>query len=137
MLMTMTMSNNDDDDNYGDDDNDDDDKHRGYDDGREDLDAMEEAMVEAKAAGVNEAAAYMVESSILKDRGEKQLEAQTMLTQALASLSKSKMRGMSLGPETPFLCFFSVFLSSPLFSFFFSRPDPIRPDPQMLSVVDF
>lgn len=54
---------------------------------------MEEAMVEAKAAGVNEAASYMVESSILKDRGEKQLEAQTMLTQALASLSKSKMRG--------------------------------------------
>lgn len=54
---------------------------------------MEEAMVEAKAAGVSEAAAYMVESSILKDLGEKQLEAQTMLTQALASLSKSKMRG--------------------------------------------
>lgn len=60
---------------------------------REDLDAMEEAVVEAKSAGVSEAAAYMVESSILKDRGEKQLEAQTMLTQALASLSKSKMRG--------------------------------------------
>lgn len=51
-------------------------------------------MVEAKTAGVNEAASYMVESSILKDRGEKQLEAQNMLTQALASLSKSKMRGM-------------------------------------------
>lgn len=50
-------------------------------------------MVEAKTAGVSEAADYMVESSILKDRGEKQLEAQTMLTQALASLSKSKMRG--------------------------------------------
>ncbi|CAM9990966.1 unnamed protein product, partial [Ectocarpus fasciculatus] len=60
---------------------------------REDLDLMEEAMVEAKSAGVNEAASYMVESSILKDRGEKQLEAQNMLTQALASLSKSKMRG--------------------------------------------
>ncbi|CAN0359677.1 unnamed protein product [Ectocarpus sp. 6 AP-2014] len=60
---------------------------------REDLDLMEEAMVEAKGAGVNEAASYMVESSILKDRGEKQLEAQNMLTQALASLSKSKMRG--------------------------------------------
>lgn len=56
-------------------------------------------MVEAKAAGVNEAASYMVESSILKDRGEKQLEAQTMLTQALASLSKSKMRGAFQAPR--------------------------------------
>lgn len=74
------------------------------DDGREDLDAMDEAMVEAKTAGVNEAAAYMVESSILKDRGEKQLEAQTMLTQALASLSKSKMRGASFGGRDD--CFF-------------------------------
>lgn len=56
-------------------------------------------MQEAKAAGVNEAASYMVESSILKDRGEKQLEAQNMLTQALASLSKSKMRG-ALRPQS-------------------------------------
>lgn len=54
---------------------------------------MEEAMQEAKAAGISEAVDFMVDSSILKDRGEKQLEAQTMLTQALASLSKSKMRG--------------------------------------------
>lgn len=50
-------------------------------------------MQEAKAAGISEAVDFMVDSSILKDRGEKQLEAQTMLTQALASLSKSKMRG--------------------------------------------
>ena len=68
---------------------------------------MEEAMVEAKTAGVNEAAAYMVESSILKDRGEKQLEAQTMLTQALASLSKSKMRGAPLGAGMAFFLFAS------------------------------
>lgn len=54
---------------------------------------MDEAVAEAKAAGVSEAVAYMVDASILKDRGEKQLEAQNMLTQALASLSKSKMRG--------------------------------------------
>lgn len=60
---------------------------------REELDALDEAMKEARAAGVSEAVAYMVDASILKDRGEKQLEAQTMLTQSLASLSKSKMRG--------------------------------------------
>ena len=60
---------------------------------REDLDAMKEAMQEAKAAGISEATDFMVDSSILKDKGEKQLEAQTLLTQALASLSKTKMRG--------------------------------------------
>lgn len=61
---------------------------------REDLDAMDEALREAKATGVSEAVAYMVDASILRDRGEKQLKAQTMLTQALASLNKSKMRGV-------------------------------------------
>lgn len=54
---------------------------------------MDEAVAEAKGAGVSEAVAYMVDASILKDRGEKQLEAQNMLTQSLSTLSKSKMRG--------------------------------------------
>lgn len=54
---------------------------------------MEEAKVDAKAARVNGAASYMMEPSTLKGRGEKQLEARTMLTSALASLSVSKMRG--------------------------------------------
>ncbi|CAM9743033.1 unnamed protein product, partial [Choristocarpus tenellus] len=60
---------------------------------REDLDAMSEAVEEAKVCGVSDATAFMVDASILNDKGEKQLEAQGMLTQALASLSKSKMRG--------------------------------------------
>lgn len=74
---------------------------------REDLDAMDEAVAEAKTAGVSEAVAYMVDASILKDRGEKQLEAQNMLTQALASLSKSKMRGDE--------CILRLLFSSPVF----------------------
>lgn len=82
---------------------------------REDLEAMDEAVAEAKTAGVSEAVGYMVESSILKDRGEKQLEAQMMLTQALASLSKSKMRGV-------FVCslfFISIYIYLLFFCCFF------------------
>eukprot|EP00903_Cladosiphon_okamuranus_P020119 g18475.t1 len=43
----------------------------------------EHAMQEAKTAGDSEAVSYMVVSSIVRERGEKQLEAKNMLTQAL------------------------------------------------------
>ncbi len=58
----------------------------------EDLAPLDSALVEARAANLNEESHFMMKAVVLQDRCMQQLEAQAMLTQSLASLQKQKMR---------------------------------------------
>jgi hypothetical protein len=57
-----------------------------------DLEPLSAALTEARADGLSDEAPFMIKAVVLEDRCVQQLEAQGMLTQALASLSKGKMR---------------------------------------------
>ncbi|CAM9453888.1 unnamed protein product, partial [Chrysoparadoxa australica] len=54
--------------------------------------SLKEALAEAREVGIEEDSSFMVKAVVLQDRCDQQLEAQQMLTQALASLNKTKMR---------------------------------------------
>ncbi len=59
---------------------------------RGDVEPLDSALAEARAVGLNEESHFMMKAVVLQDRCAQQIEAQTMLTQALASLHKQKMR---------------------------------------------
>ncbi len=58
----------------------------------EDITPLDSALVEARAANLNEESHFMMKAVVLQDRCMQQIEAQSMLAQALASLHKQKMR---------------------------------------------